>query len=394
MRQLPVWTESGGPALGSDPLRLDPVEPQPMLGAVLDALPGGIALLVGPELRVAYLNRAYRATIPHPEQEPLGHTLDEVWPSAEGFLGSALFRDALEAGRPTRLEPVSWRHPDGRTRTFCLQLTPLELAGVPTLLLVATETTEVSEAVRRAEEGARRAERHAADLEAVFRSREDLLRMLSHDVRTPLTVVLTQAELLRRGPETEPEEIARRAGAIATSARRISAMVSDLLDMTLLENGPIRLAPRVLAFRGFALELCARLAGAVAVERVDVEVEEDDAVTADPDRLERVLVNLLTNALKFAPAETRVTLAGRSGPEDFVVTVRDRGPGVPPDELPRLFQRFYRARGAAGKPGIGLGLYVARLLTEAHGGRIEVESRAGEGTTFRVILPHRPVGAD
>jgi signal transduction histidine kinase len=363
------------------------------LRAVLDALPGGVALLVGLELRVAYLNRAYRAMVPPREAEPLGHTVDEVWPSAEGMPGRAFLLDALEAGRPTRLEGVGGQSPDGRARTFSLQLSPLDLGGAAVLLIMATETTEVFDAIRRAEEGERRAERHAAALDAVFRSREDLLRMLSHDVRTPLTVVLNHAELLGRSPDADPAEIARRAGAIATSARRIAAMVSDLVDMTQLEAGQVRLAPRRLAFREFALELRGRLAGAVAAERVDVEAAPGDAVVADPDRLERVLVNLLSNALKYAPAETRVALTGRAERGAFVISVRDHGPGIPDDQLPRIFERFYRAPATAEKPGLGLGLHVARLLTEAHGGRIEVESRAGEGATFRVILPDRD-GAD
>jgi signal transduction histidine kinase len=389
-----MWTEPGAPGRqGLTPLG-DPIESHAVLRAVLDSLPGGVALLVGPDLRVAYLNRSYRAMVPHPEPEPLGQTVDEVWPGEEGFLASALFHDALEAGRPTRLERVSRRDPDGRTRTFSLQLMPLELGDLAALLLLAAETTEMSDAVRRAEEGERRAERHVAELDAVSRSREDLLRMLSHDLRTPLTVVLTHAELLGRSPGADPVDIARRAGAIATSARRIAAMVSDLVDMTQLEAGQVRLAPRVLPFRDFVLELRGRLAGAVAADRVDVEAAPGDAVVADPDRLERVLVNLLTNALKYAPPETRVGLTARSEPGAFVITVRDHGPGIPPDELPHIFQRFYRARSATEKPGIGLGLYVARLLTEAHGGRIEVESRAGEGTTFRVVLPQRHRAGD
>lgn len=378
-----------GTGVAERPARVSgPVESPAVSLALLDALPGGVALLAAPGLRVVYLNRAFRGMVPPPEVEPLGRTLDEAWPRAEGLLARRPLREALEAGRPIRLERVGGLSPDGVPRTLSLQLSPVDLGG-PALLIMAADATGMSDALRRAEDGERRAERHAAEIDALFRSSEDLLRMLSHDVRTPLTVVLNHAELLRRSPDAAPEEIARRAGAIATSARRIASMVSDLVDMTQLEIGQVRLAPRRLAFREFALELRGRLAGAVAAERVDVEAAPGDTVVADPDRIERVLVNLLSNALKYAPADTRVTLAGRAEPDSFVIAVGDRGPGIPADQLPHIFDRFYRAPATAEKPGLGLGLHVARLLTEAHGGRIEVESTAGQGSTFRVILPQR-----
>jgi signal transduction histidine kinase len=111
---------------------------------------------------------------------------------------------------------------------------------------------------------------------------------------------------------------------------------------------------------------------------------------ADPDRLERIVVNLLTNALKYSPPGTEVTISVEEGEGGPALAVRDRGPGIAPADLPHLFERFFRGDRGCGGPGLGLGLFISRRLVEAHGGRIGVESRPGEGSTFRVELPPAP----
>jgi signal transduction histidine kinase len=134
-----------------------------------------------------------------------------------------------------------------------------------------------------------------------------------------------------------------------------------------------------------------RLEAQLEVERVEVSIPAVGPVTvrADPRRLERVLVNLLSNALKYA-AGSRVRIEVVAEGEWVDVCVADDGPGIHPDDLPRLFRRFERGRGTEGKDGLGLGLYGARRIVEAHGGRIEVESAPGAGSRFRVRLPAAP----
>jgi signal transduction histidine kinase len=111
-------------------------------------------------------------------------------------------------------------------------------------------------------------------------------------------------------------------------------------------------------------------------------------VLADPDRLERILMNLLTNALKYSAPGTPVTVALARRDGQVVTAVSDQGPGIPPDELPHLFERYYRARETRErKEGLGLGLYITKGLVEAHGGRLWVESQVGKGSTFSFSLP-------
>ncbi len=221
--------------------------------------------------------------------------------------------------------------------------------------------------------------------------REDLLRAVSHDLRSPLTAILGQAELLLRALDRAgmAGRERRNAEGIITSARRMNAMIQDLVDSARLEAGQIRLRPMPLDLRTFAYNLKERLADELETGRIVVEAPADlPQVRADPDRLERILTNLLSNALKYSTPGTPVvvTLTPRNG--EVETAVADRGPGIAPEELPHLFSRYYRARARReGKEGLGLGLYIAKGLVEAHGGRIGVASEPGVGSTFSFTLP-------
>jgi signal transduction histidine kinase len=111
------------------------------------------------------------------------------------------------------------------------------------------------------------------------------------------------------------------------------------------------------------------------------------AVTGDRDRLGQVLDNLLGNAIKYSPADGQILVQVARGDREVVLRVIDQGPGIPADVLPHLFERFFRGPNTAGDPGLGLGLYITRMLVEAHGGRVSATSRAGEGSTFTIVLP-------
>jgi two-component system, OmpR family, phosphate regulon sensor histidine kinase PhoR len=224
---------------------------------------------------------------------------------------------------------------------------------------------------------------------ALEEAREDLVRMISHDLRTPLTAVLAQAHLLRRHPE-DAGKVEERARSIARSCERMSAMIQDLLEGTLLEAGELRVSPRNVDLGPFVAEAIERQRGALAVERVAVVAPQPTpAVEADPDRLERIVLNLVSNALKYSPAQSPVQVEVASAPGGATIAVTDRGVGIAPEDLPHLFERFFRSRAARRPEGIGLGLYITRLLVYAHGGWIEVDSQLGRGTSFKVFLPER-----
>jgi signal transduction histidine kinase len=218
-------------------------------------------------------------------------------------------------------------------------------------------------------------------------ARDDLVRMISHDLRTPLNAVYTQAHLIRRAPG-DPARVEERARSIARSCERMSSMIQDLVEATLLEAGQLRLDRVPVNLAALLPELLERLSGGVEVERVRVVVAPGlPHVHADPHRLERIVTNLLSNALKYSPPAADVLLDVAPADGGVALTVSDRGVGIAPEDLRHVFERFFRARGARRPEGLGLGLYITRLLVEAHGGHVEATSQLGQGSTFRVVLP-------
>jgi len=221
--------------------------------------------------------------------------------------------------------------------------------------------------------------------------RENLLHMVSHDLRAPLTVIHGQAQILERELRgaVETERQRRGVGTIIVAARRMNAMIQDLVDSARLTSGQLRLDRAPIELKAFIVGAMERLAGVLETDRVRVEGPEGlPRVLADPDRLERILTNLISNALKYSDPGTEVTvsLAPRDG--EVVTSVTDRGKGIPPNEVPMLFQRFCRMRRAPERgEGLGLGLYITRQLVEAHGGKIWVDSQVGKGSTFSFTLP-------
>jgi signal transduction histidine kinase len=226
-----------------------------------------------------------------------------------------------------------------------------------------------------------------------IRQREDLLHLVSHDLRAPLSALVGQARILRRHAEGDAWT-ADRADAILRAASRMDAMVEDLVDAARFESGGLRLTLEKVDLQAYLGELLGRMENSLEVERVRVTLPGSDRITVqvDPRRLERVLLNLLTNALKYSPEGiVRLEVERRDG--WVALSVIDDGPGIDAEDALHLFTRYYRGRRAPSLDGVGLGLYGSRLLVEAHGGRIAVESAPGEGATFRVELPAVPPGA-
>jgi signal transduction histidine kinase len=212
--------------------------------------------------------------------------------------------------------------------------------------------------------------------------REDLLRAVSHDLRNPLQIVMLQAQRLLRIAE---DPVRRPSTAIITAARRMDRMLRDLSDSARAESGNLELVRAPVDLRPFVAELLDSSDGVLDVGRVENAVPERlPVVLADPDRLDRILTNLVGNALKYSPGRVIVQAEGEGA--EVRVSVADKGPGIGPDDLPRVFDRYYRGQRHEGE-GLGLGLYIVRKLVEAHGGKIWAQSRPGAGSTFTFTLP-------
>ena len=234
------------------------------------------------------------------------------------------------------------------------------------------------------------AEEALARLRDLQERREDVARMISHDLRTPLGVILAQAKLLGRRNEGA-NAVRARGDAIAASAQRMAAMLNDLVDSTLLGAGRLRLDLMPLDVVDMLRDLRGRLSAPFHGERIRVEAAADvPKAFVDSNRIERVLVNLLTNALKYSAAGSPVVARVRVEDAFLVIEVEDSGQGIAPEDLPHLFERYFRSLGSSRLEGMGLGLYTARMLVEAHGGTIAAASMQGKGSVFRVRLPLPP----
>lgn len=216
--------------------------------------------------------------------------------------------------------------------------------------------------------------------------REQILSLISHDLRNPLCGMSSAGQNLRdRLRELGQPELAQVAGDLVSSAHRMDALIEELVDTVRLHSGTLQL-------RRAPVDLAALVRGlAFAMDRRRISVDapvEPPPLHVDASRFARVVENLLSNALKYSPADSNIEVTVGIEGEEAVLRVRDHGIGIAAEDLPRVFTRFFRASGAQKKaPGLGLGLYGARLIVEAHGGRITVESEPGRGSCFRVALP-------
>lgn len=218
---------------------------------------------------------------------------------------------------------------------------------------------------------------------------QDYLGLISHDLRNPLQVIALRTQLLQR--LLQERGLTREAaltGSLLQNTRQMNWLVEDLLENSILEAGQVELRRQPTDLVHFLEEVLERDLPPDARERFHLQwTSAMPPVPVDPQRLERVVVNLLTNALKYSPAGTPIELRLQQTEEAVELSVQDHGLGLLPEDAVRLFQKYYRTKEGRRAKGAGLGLYICRLIAEAHGGRIRVESEPGQGAIFTVTLP-------
>jgi two-component system phosphate regulon sensor histidine kinase PhoR len=220
------------------------------------------------------------------------------------------------------------------------------------------------------------------------RFREQYVGLVSHDLRSPLNGILLNAQVLKRaakknGLEDEFADLDH----IVASATRMNALIEDLLETTRLESGKIELHLETIDLDTWVEDVVQRTTSPASRSRVAVHTSGAVRARGDRMRLERVVENLLSNALKYSGAEAAVDVDVRSDDDEAIVSVTDDGKGIAACDLPHVFDRFFRGAHAFPQNGLGLGLYNARLIIEAHGGRIWAESPPDHGAEFHFALP-------
>ncbi|ADB53919.1 ATP-binding protein [Conexibacter woesei] len=242
------------------------------------------------------------------------------------------------------------------------------------------------------------AQKRAAEAEA-DRLKNEFFALVSHELRTPLTSIVGYVELVLEGEVGEVnDEQARFLGIVERNGKRLQRLVGDLLFVAQVEAGTLNLEHGDATLEAIVRDAVdgARPRAEQVGVTVAAETEPVPPIRGDADRLGQLVDNLISNALKFTPSGGDVTVTLRIDGDEVALAVADTGIGIPADEQARLFDRFFRASTAVeGEiPGIGLGLSICQAIAEGHGGRIEVESEVGRGTTFRVVLPLRARLAD
>jgi PAS domain S-box-containing protein len=229
---------------------------------------------------------------------------------------------------------------------------------------------------------------HAA--ERAVQVRQEVLSIVSHDLKTPVTGILLSCDgLLEAAPQSERRRGRRAIDRIKRTARQMEHIVDDLLDMVGMDNGHLSLEPSAQCVRSLIDDAMEQLAPMAAEKKIAVAAEHTPQaqwVECDGRRVLQVLINLIGNAIKFAPDGGHVAVTAEPFEGKVRVSVRDDGPGIPSSVLRNLFQRYWQAKDTA-KRGRGLGLFICKGIVEAHGGTIWVESKPAHGTTFHFTVP-------
>jgi two-component system, OmpR family, phosphate regulon sensor histidine kinase PhoR len=345
------------------------------LEATLGSLQEAV-LIVDASNYILLANKALQAISPRVADHIIGHRLELVLHSAD-FLN---YVEAVRTGKATPQHEVEFVE-SGRTTWLEVTGTIIQSPGSskgPWTLFVLHDITKQKK------------------LEAV---RKDFVANVSHELRTPLSVIKGYVETLVDGHHDIPiDDRERFLKTIQRHTERLNSLLEDLLVLSRLESINPGLHRESVDLQHLLADIIHDYHGRPAAAHHTLTLDVDEAVgTAliDPLKLTQVVENLLDNALKYTPKGSRIQLAARlQAKGEILISLTDNGPGIPAEDLPHLFERFYRVdKGRSReKGGTGLGLSIVKHIVQLHGGRVWVESTQGQGTTFFFTLPPRPNG--
>jgi PAS domain S-box-containing protein len=224
---------------------------------------------------------------------------------------------------------------------------------------------------------------------ASLRGREEMVGVVSHDLRNPVAAVKMLSRALLRDQASGPSGTRETLGLIAEAADQMDTLIRDLLDVSTLDAGKLTIAPEAVEASSVLTEALRTLQPLVKDKNIALDVQLQvglPKVLADGERIHQVLSNLVGNAIKFTPAGGKIVISARGEGDEVTVSVADSGAGIPDEQLPKVFDRYWQST-RTDRQGAGLGLAIAKGIIEAHGGRIWLESKLREGTTVQFTLP-------
>lgn len=364
-----------------------------LLDRLLDNAPVGFAAM---DRRARYLRvNRYLAELNRLEVDAhIGKNIQEIVPEhGERFEG--LIAEVFRSGQPLRnVEVEIHGEAPEQTRHFACEVFPVPGRGgsVSLVGLLVMETTEQKRLDAQQAAVLEREQQARAESERVSLLKDEFLATLSHELRTPLTSIIGWAQILRR-KTPEPHDLERGLETIDRNSQSLSQLINDLLDVSRIVNGKLHLNMLLLNIQSVVIAAMDSVAPSAQVKGVALNRRADIEpllVNGDPSRLQQIVSNLLTNAVKFTPRGGRIEVGVERRGENVAIIVKDTGVGVKPEFLPHMFQRFRQADASTTRRfgGLGLGLSIVRQLAELHGGGVEVESDGEHrGTTFTVTLP-------
>jgi two-component system phosphate regulon sensor histidine kinase PhoR len=336
---------------------------QDVLRGILNAARESI-LVVDASMRITAANDPAHLAFARQEETLHGRRLAEIIRDA-GLHDS--FQQTLSNNKPADLRI---EYNAAEKRTYDVHIAPVELDGARYAIGVFYDITQI---------------------ERLEKVRQEFLSNISHELRTPLTSIIAYVETLQDGAIDDPENNRRFLNIIRRNAARMNDLIADIAELSLIETGNISLDLREIKLSPVIDEIFASLSSK-AVDRgvtLNNEVPPEALIRTDPVRLEQMLTNLVDNAIKFNRENGVVTVTLSESAGKSLISVIDTGEGVVPENLQRIFERFYRIdRGRTRKVGgTGLGLSIVKHLARLHGGEVFVSSTLGQGTTFSVELP-------
>jgi PAS domain S-box-containing protein len=355
-------------------------EKQAMLAAIVDSSDDAI---ISKNLNGVILswNQGAEKTFGYTEKEIIGKHIFTIIPERLRSEEELIISKIRNGERINHFDTIR-KTKDGSEKNISITVSPIKnsngrIIGASKIARDITERINVEKQLREFTE----------KLQALNNAKDDFIGMASHELKTPLTSINAYMQLLQRNLVSDRDR-----GFVDKTVRqlgRLSNLVSDLLDVSKIQAGKLMLNFETVSLHGLLNESIEIVQNTVTSHHIACDFSvSDTTVTVDKHRIEQVIINLLTNAVKYSPESEKIIVTAINTAQDVIISVKDFGIGISRDHAEKIFSRFYRVEGLAPTfSGLGIGLYIAHEIVERHGGEMWVESQVGKGSTFYFKLP-------